>query len=281
MYGAILGDLIGSPFEFLDDRPEQKFQLFNKETGWSDDTVLTIAIADALMSFDTIHGVRKRKIKSVVKEKLLTWGFDKYPHPQNGGYGRNFAKFMLAEKYNYSWLKRQKYKYSKGNGSAMRISAVAYLYDDLKVVERIAGLTAQVTHNSKEGRRAAKSTAAAIYLARTGVQKPEIKEYLQRKYHYQIKCRLVESKTHVELAKDTVEEAFQVFFASENLEETVRNAVLYTSDTDTCAAIAGSIAEAYYGGIEPELKEKIRGYLKPDMLDVLDRFDRLLQKNKE
>lgn len=92
MYGAILGDLIGSRFEFADYRPEQTFPLFDEETGWSDDTVLTIAVADALMSIDNIHRVSKKQIKSVVKEKILTWAFDKYPHPQNGGYGQFFCQ---------------------------------------------------------------------------------------------------------------------------------------------------------------------------------------------
>ena len=168
MYGAILGDIIGSPYEFDAGEKTKEFPLFSENSVWTDDTVMTVAVADAFLTAGLDadeETLRQQLVKSLRHYGKL------YP---KAGYGLRFWRWL------HSW--RPKPYNSCGNGSAMRVSSVAWLYDDLESVRRAARISAEVTHNHPEGIRGAEATAAAIFLARTGYRKEEIKTLSKKIY---------------------------------------------------------------------------------------------------
>ena len=164
MYGAILGDIIGSPFEFDRGDKTKKFDLFSEGCGFTDDSVMTIAVGEALLAVGPEAAVKK--IEDAVASNMQDWG-KRYPH---AGYGGSFRH----------WLKENNPKPygSYGNGSAMRVSAAGWLYDSMERTREVARATANVTHNHPEGIKGAEATASAIYMARNGSSKEEIKEYI-------------------------------------------------------------------------------------------------------
>lgn len=170
MYGAILGDIIGSPYEFDMGDKTKDFPLFSENSCFTDDTVMTIAVAEAFMDApDDEDVIRRRLIESMHKYGLA------YP---DAGYGGRFAMWIFlegSEPYN-----------SYGNGSAMRVSPVAWLFNDLDTVRRMARISAAVTHNHPEGIKGAEATASAIFLGRTGHSKDEIKAYIEAEFHYDL-----------------------------------------------------------------------------------------------
>ena len=258
MYGAILGDMIGAPYEFDRGKKTKDFPLFVRGSHFTDDTVMTIAVADALSK------VSKESTDSTIREELINsmhdWG-RKYPY---AGYGGLF----------YSWLlkgSREPYG-SYGNGSAMRVSSAGWLYDDLKTTRRIARLTAEVTHNHPEGIKGAESTASCIFLARTGASKDEIKDYIIREFDYDLSRTCDEIRPtyyHVETCQKTVPEAITAFLEGNDFEDVIRTAVSLGGDCDTLTCIAGGIAEAFYG-VPEEMVAECRKRLPEDMLEVLD-----------
>lgn len=261
MLGAILGDIIGSRFEFYRDGKTKDFNLFTRFNDFTDDTVMTVAIADALIDkAEIMEDVFKYHfIKSMQK-----WG-RKYP---NAGYGQRF----------YWWLKEEEPKPygSYGNGSAMRVSSIGWLFDELERVRRIARWSAEVSHNHIEGIKGAECTAAVIYLARTGHSKEEIKDYVIKEFNYDLTESLDELRKrheHIESCMDSLPKALVSFFEGDSYEDVVRNAVSIGGDTDTLAAIAGAMAEAMYG-IPESIKEEGLKYLPNDMKEVIDRFNR-------
>ena len=168
---------------------------------------------------------------------------------------------------------------SFGNGSAMRVSSAAWLYDDLDAVRHAARLSAEVTHNHPEGIKGAESTAAAIFLARTGNSKDEIKTYIEENFGYDLNRTCDEIRPtyhHIESCQRTVPEAIIAFLEGSDFEDVIRTAVSLGGDCDTLAAIAGSIAEAFYG-VPEALKEECRLRLPEDMRAVLERFDGYLK----
>ena len=260
MYGAILGDIIGRPYEFDMGGKTKDFPLFSEESYFTDDTVMTLAVAEAFMGApDTAIG--KRLVASMQK-----WGH-RYP---GAGYGVRFSSWLdSADPKPYN---------SFGNGSAMRVSSVAWLYGDLATVRRMARLSAAVTHNHPEGIKGAEATAAAIYLARTGSSKAAIKAYLEEEFHYDLSRSCDEIRPfyhHVESCQETVPEAITAFLEGESFEDVIRTAVSLGGDCDTLTAIAGSIGEGFYG-VPASLKEACRASLPQDLLKVLDRFDAML-----
>ena len=260
MYGAILGDIIGSPYEFDMGGKTKDFPLFSEESYFTDDTVMTLAVAEAFMGApDTAIG--KRLVASMQK-----WGH-RYP---GAGYGVRFSHWLdSADPKPYN---------SFGNGSAMRVSSVAWLYGDLATVRRMARLSAAVTHNHPEGIKGAEATAAAIYLARTGSSKAAIKTYMEEEFHYDLSRSCDEIRPfyhHVESCQETVPEAITAFLEGESFEDVIRTAVSLGGDCDTLTAIAGSIAEGFYG-VPASLKEACRASLPQDLLKVLDHFDAML-----
>ena len=259
MYGAILGDIIGSPYEFDMGDKTKDFPLFSEESQFTDDTVMTIAVAEAFMDApDDENGIRQRLIASMQK-----WGH-RYP---GAGYGVRFCSWLDSrdpQPYN-SW----------GNGSAMRVSAVAWLFNDLDTVRRMARLSAEVTHNHPEGIKGAEATASAIFLGRTGHSKAEIKAYLENEFHYCLSRTCDQIRPgyyHVESCQQTVPEAITAFLEGTDFEDVIRTAVSLGGDCDTLAAIAGSMAEGFYG-VPAALRQRCLGFLTEPLQKVLLRFD--------
>ena len=243
MYGAILGDIIGSPFEFDRGGKTKDFPLFCKHSTFTDDTVMTVAVAEALLK---TMGKSDEEIKAEVSASMRRWG-RKYP---NAGYGARFIRWIFSDHmgpYN-----------SYGNGSAMRVSSAGWLYDSLEETRRIARLTAEVTHNHPEGIKGAESVASAIFLARKGSDKAAIKAYITKEFGYDLSRTCDEIRPgyyHVESCQESVPEAITAFLEGNGFEDVIRTAVSLGGDTDTIACIAGSIAEAYYGIPEDLIKE--------------------------
>ena len=260
MYGAILGDMIGAPYEFDRGSKTKQFPLFSRESGFTDDTVMTIAVAEAMMNSlgRTDTEIRKELIRSMQK-----WGA-RYPH---AGYGASFIW----------WLKDDNPEPygSYGNGSAMRVSSVGWLYDTLEETRHAAKLSAEVTHNHPEGIKGAEAIASAIFLARTGTKKAEIKEYIISEFGYNLSRTCDEIRPgykHIESCQQTVPEAVTAFMEGTDFEDVIRTAVSLGGDCDTLTDIAAAMAEAYFGVPEALIME-CRNRLPKDMLDVIDRFE--------
>ena len=268
MYGAILGDMIGSPYEFDMGNKTKDFPLFSRWSRFTDDTVMTVAVADAFLSVAPTtddNTIRSALVRSMHKFAA------RYP---DAGYGTRFSAWLFldgAKPYN-----------SFGNGSAMRVSSVAWLFDDLTSVRRAARLSADVTHNHPEGIKGAEVTASAIFLARTGRSKAEIKDYIIQNFGYDLSRTCDEIRPnyrHVESCQQTVPEAITAFLEGEDFEDVIRTAVSLGGDCDTLTAIAGSIAEGLYG-VPEELRTECRSRLPEDLLQVLDSFDHALKGGK-
>ena len=261
MFGAILGDIIGSPYEFDMGDKTKDFPLFSKHSHFTDDSVMTIAVAEALMEF---ADQSDEEIKGTLIYSMQRWG-RKYP---NAGYGGMF----------YYWLREkdpQPYN-SFGNGSAMRVSAAGWLYDTLEETRRIARLTAEVSHNHPEGIKGAEATASAIFLVRTGKSKDEIHDYIIKEFGYDLSrtCDEIRPTYHyVETCQQTVPEAITAFLDGIDFEDVIRTAVSLGGDCDTLTCIAGGIAEAYYG-VPDELRKECINRLPKDMAEVLLVFEK-------
>lgn len=268
MYGAILGDIIGSPFEFDRGDKTKDFKLFSRRSHFTDDSVMTLAVCEALLKVGQDATVKE--IEDAVISSMQSWG-RRYPHAGYGGYFRRWLTACHPEPYN-----------SFGNGSAMRVSAVGWLYDSLENTRTVAKATANVTHNHPEGIKGAEATASAIFMARNGSSKEEIKKYIENEFHYDLNRTLDEIRPsyHMdETCQKTVPEAIIAFLEAKDFEDAIRNAVSLGGDTDTLGAITGSIAEAYYG-IPEWLMTECRKRINKDMRVVLDDFNDALS-NKD
>lgn len=269
MYGAILGDVVGSRFEFDRGPWTKDFEFITERCNWTDDSVMTVAVAEALMNAGKdadVEIIKKECIKSMKK-----WG-QKYP---NAGYGARFIHWVLTDEHTpYNSL---------GNGSAMRVSAVGWLYDSLERTRKVAKATAEVSHNHPEGIKGAECTAAVMFLARTGVNKDEIKEYVTKEFGYDISKTVDEMRPlhrHDETCMDALPKALISFFEGESYEDVVRNAVSLGGDTDTIAAIAGAMAECFFD--MPLIRRaECKAAVEDDMAEVMDRFDVLLGRVNE
>ena len=264
MIGAILGDIIGSPYEFDRGNKTKDFQLFSEDSQFTNDTVMTIAVADALL------GAGKNASDELITGRLIgsmrSFGA-KYP---DAGYGTGF----------YLWLKSDNPKpyNSFGNGSAMRVSPAAWLYDDIGSVRHAARLTAAVTHNHPEGVKGAEAVASAIFLARCGQGKETIREYITHEFGYELDRTCDEIRPgyhHVESCMETVPEAIIAFLEGEGFEDVIRTAVSLGGDCDTLTCIAGSIAEGFYG-VPAELRRECFDRLPEDLLAVVRKFESAL-----
>lgn len=261
MYGAILGDIIGSPYEFDRGDKTTEFPLFCARSEWTDDSVMTIAVSEALLR--ALPAGDDEEIRRELVCSMQDWG-RRYPH---AGYGGRF-RWWLVEK-------EPKPYGSYGNGSAMRVSAAGWLCDSLEETERVARLTAEVTHNHPEGIKGAVATAGIIFLARNGASKAELREYAVGTIGYDLSRTCDEIRPgycHDESCQRTVPEAITAFLESESFEGAVRLAVSLGGDTDTLGCIAGSIAEAFYG-VPEELKRECEARITADMLAALRRFE--------
>lgn len=269
MYGAILGDIIGSPFEFDRGDKTKDFKLFSRRSHFTDDSVMTLAVCEALLKVG--QDVTVKEIEDAVISSMQSWG-RRYPHAGYGGYFRRWLTARHPEPYN-----------SYGNGSAMRVSAVGWLYDSLEKTRTVAKATTNVTHNHPEGIKGAEATASAIFMARNGSSKEEIKKYIENEFHYDLNRTLNEIRPgyHMdETCQKTVPEAIIAFLEAKDFEDAIRNAVSLGGDTDTLGAITGSIAEAYYG-IPEWLITECRKRINKDMRIVLDDFNDVLSNQDD
>ena len=264
MFGAILGDIIGSPYEFDQGDKTKNFPLFSPKSSFTDDSVMTLAVAEAFMDAPEEEPlIQKRLVEAMQK-----WG-NRYPH---AGYGLRFGDWLESDDpqpYN-SW----------GNGSAMRVSCVAWLFDDIDTVRRMARLSAEVSHNHPEGIKGAEATASAIFLARTGSTKEQIKEYIGQVFEYSLVLTCDEIRPnyhHVESCQETVPEAITAFLEGESFEDVIRTAVSLGGDSDTLTCIAGSLAEGYYG-VPDELKRECKNRLPADLKEILEKFEKTISR---
>lgn len=254
MLGAIIGDIVGSRFEF-GPAPEENFKLFTDKCGFTDDTVCTIAVADAVLN------------ERPYDEALLDW-CARYPHPM-GGYGNRFWKWVCSGGAHPMD--------SCSNGSAMRVSAVGWLFDDWQTVKEEARKSAEVSHDHPEGIKGAQCVAEAIFWLRNmRFPKADLELKVRKFFGYEIPSLKDVMKIGAEghfdgTCQETVPMALRCFLDANNFEETIRLAVLCDGDTDTKADIAGAIAEAYYD-IPSGIIDRALDYLPDDMLRVLDQY---------
>lgn len=268
MLGAIAGDVVGSVYEF---HPWQgnlsDFPLFSKNSRFTDDTVLTLAIADALMEGKNAENLTYETISG----KLSSWG-KKYP---KAGYGQKFFQWLIFDK--------KKPNTSFGNGSAMRVSPIGWAFDSLDLVEKYAAISAEVTHNHPEGIKGACAVAGSIFLARTGSTRDDIKNYVSSRYGYNLDGSIEtirKTYRHVESCQESVPQAIIAFLESDDFETAVRKAVWLGGDADTQAAISGSIAEAFFKSVPEEITSSVLSRLDADMLDTLSRWRAWLGKSE-
>lgn len=268
MIGAILGDIIGSPYEFDRGGKSKSFPLFSAESTYTDDTVMTLAVALAFL--EAPPGASDDQIMQSIAGHMRCFG-NIYP---NAGYGAMFRRWLgdpTLGAYN-----------SLGNGSAMRVSSAAWLFDDIDAVRHAARLSAEVTHNHPEGVKGAEATASAIFLARTGRSKAYIQEYIEAEFGYNLRRTCDEIRPnyhHTETCMQTVPEAITAFLEGDSFEDVLRTAVSLGGDSDTLTAIAGSIAEGFYP-VPEHLKDECRKRLPEPLREVLERVEhRLAQKN--
>jgi len=268
MYGAILGDIIGQPYEFDRGKKTKDFPLFRKNPRFTDDSVMTVAICDGILKAGI--DADENAMKSSMIASMHLWGH-KYPH---SGYGQRF----------YLWLARKDTKpyNSFGNGSAMRVSSVGWLFDLLERTREVARWSAEVSHNHPEGVKGAEATASIIWMARSGYSKSQIKEYVEKEFRYDLSRTCDEIRPnyhHVESCQETVPEAITAFLEGNSFEDVIRTAVSLGGDCDTLTDIAVSMAEAFYG-LPEEMKEKCLEYTTEDMHEVMKTFDEKSLKRK-
>lgn len=281
MYGAILGDIIGSPYEFDMGRKVKDFPLFSRISMFTDDTVMTVAVAESLMEVLKTKGYSvpldadatlklEADFKASLVNSMQRWG-RLYPF---AGYGNRFAVWIDSDNpmpYN-----------SYGNGSAMRVSAVGFAFDSMEMTRLFARWSAEVTHNHEEGIKGAEATASAIYLARRGASKAEIRKYIEDEFGYDLSRTCDEIRPtyrHVESCQETVPEAITAFLEGEDFEDVIRTAVSLGGDADTLTAIAGGMAEAMYK-VPDSIKEKGREHLDSHIIEVVDMWYRFLDESK-
>ncbi|MBR4392134.1 MAG: ADP-ribosylglycohydrolase family protein [Bacteroidales bacterium] len=253
--GSVIGDIVGSRLEFAKGCPKKSFKLFGADSSFTDDSVLTIAVADALL--------HERPYSDVFWE----WG-KKYP---SAGFGRSFKQWLKGDK-NVQGT-------STGDGSGMRIGPVGFCGNTLDEVLRMAKEATVPTHNSVEGIKAAQAIAASVFLVREGKTKADIKKHIETKFGYYLDMTdddmrgMADNENYNrELAEVSTPIAIIAFLKGNEYEDVVRTAVSYGGDTDTVACMAGSIAAAFYG-VPVDLAEQAAYYLPKELLDILNAFD--------
>lgn len=247
MIGAIIGDIVGSRFEF-DNVKTKNFDLFAPYCDFTDDTICTVAVADAILN------------NKEYKESMIKW-CRLYPH-QTGGYGGSFAKWIFSD--------NPKPYNSYGNGSAMRVSPVGWLFDRDLIADE-AKSSAMITHSHPEGVLGAVIVAECVYLARSGYSKEEISNFVSDFYVY-LKMPSPFSNPFDETCLNAVPVAISCFLESNSFEETIRNAIIVGGDSDTIAAIAGSIAEPFFG-VPNWIRENAMDFLDEPIISIIKQFE--------
>ncbi len=268
MYGAILGDMIGAPYEFDQGEKTKDFILFDprKWVRYTDDTAMTLAVAKGIMKAGAYSD--ELSMKAAFVGCMQDIG-NRYA---TGEYGGMFSK----------WLRNpdpQPYG-SYGNGAAMRVSAVGWAFNSLERTTEVARWSAEVSHDHPEGVKGAESVATAIYLARTGISKDEIRKYIEECYGYNFSRTLDEIRPtyhHVESCQETVPEALTAFFEGVNFEDVIRNAVSLGGDCDTLTCIAGAVGEAFYD-VPENMKKECISRLPEEFLDIMADFEQFIKE---
>ena len=262
MLGAIIGDTVGSIYEFHNTK-EYNFKMFNSMSAYTDDSVMTMAVAYWLLK-DKEHSYQG------LEDIMVMFG-EKCPCPM-GGYGSGFYRWLFMPHDLYQFDSRYgdapyesstgRHPYgSFGNGSAMRVSAVGWFFDTLEETERVAGISAAITHNHPEGIKGAQATSAAIFLARTGKAKDEIRDYIEKAYGYDLhkSWEYWHPIYHWEdSCQGTVPQAMIAFLDSVSCNSQLTAAVSLGGDSDTLACITGGIAEAFYKEIPASMVRPTR-----------------------
>lgn len=250
MLGAIAGDIIGSVFE-ANPVKSTNFRLFSDYSTCTDDTVLTVAIADCILN--------NKEYAPTLKE----YGRN-YPY---AGYGGMFLRWLGSNSY-------EPYN-SFGNGSAMRVSPVGFAFNSLDEVLVQAKKSAAVTHNHPEGIKGAQAVASAIYLARKENNKSDIQEYIEETFQYDLRQKLDDIRPHYrfdETCQGSVPQSIIAFLESESYEDAIRKSISLGGDSDTMACIAGGIAEAYYKVLPDNIVNTVREILNMELLEIIDSF---------
>ena len=272
MLGAIIGDTVGSVYEFHNIKTTD-FPLFSPQCDYTDDSIMTMAVADWLLT-DPQHSM------DTLEASFLDFA-KKYPCPM-GGYGGGFNRWLfhpeaLGDYGSRDFKPGTRHPYNSfGNGAAMRCSANGWMFDTLEETERVAGLSAAITHNHPEGIKGAQSTAAAIFMARNGKSKEEIRNYISTKYGYNLNRTCDEIRPVYDWdssCQGTVPEAMVAFFDSTDFESAIRLAVSLGGDSDTLACITGGIAEAFYKEIPDDIALKIWSLIPEDFKDILRKME--------
>lgn len=248
MIGSIAGDMIGSPYERY---PIKNPDFFIRVAGFTDDTVLTVAVANSIL-----NGVD-------YAESIKTFA-QRHPH---AGYGGSFRKWM------WSW-ENQPYN-SWGNGAAMRVSPVGFAFDTIDEVLTQAKRSAEVTHNHPEGIKGARATALAVFLARQGADKETIRKEIEDRFNYDLHRTVAGIRPSYRFdvsCQGSVPESIIAFLDSDDYESTIKNAISLGGDADTMACIAGGIAQAFYRKIPAAIVEEAMHKLTPDLRPVVDDF---------
>ncbi|MEJ5357774.1 MAG: ADP-ribosylglycohydrolase family protein [Desulfobacterales bacterium] len=258
MLGAIAGDMIGAIYEMA-PTTRKDFPLFTKLSDFTDDTVLTVATADCLLRGGDYAEAYRRFARA---------------HPRRG-YGQSFRSWAFRDD--------QGPYGSMGNGSAMRVSPVGFACDSVEQVLAEAKRSAEVTHNHPDGIKGAQAAALAVFLARTGAEKKEIREEISGRFGYRLDRSLKKIRENpgpVWSAPGSVPEAIICFLKAKSVEDAIRNAVSLGGDADTQACIAGGIAEAFFGGVQEEIASEVRKRLPEDFLAIVEAFyDRFVRKS--
>jgi type I restriction enzyme M protein len=264
MLGAIIGDIAGSRFEFNNIRSKD-FELFAEDCSITDDSIMTLAVAKAILS---CNGDWEQLGENAVK--YMQEIGRKYP---NCGFGGMFWKWVFSNKpapYN-----------SYGNGAAMRVSPCGFIARTEEEAAMLSRKVTEVTHNHSEGLKGAEAVSVAIFLARNGTEKKEIKERIEKDY-YALNFTLDSIRENYEFnetCQGTVPQAIIAFLESVSFEDAIRGAVSIGGDSDTLAAIAGSIAEAYYG-VPFDLKSRALSYLDRNLLEIYREWEKFAAKTQ-
>ena len=270
LIGAIIGDIVGSRFEFNNHRSKE-FELFTDECNVTDDSIMTIAVAKAIMetgknlkllSNDSKNNYYYYKLLKSMTIRYMQKIGRKYPHC---GYGGMFGQWIFSD--------NPKPYYSFGNGAAMRISPVGFIAPTEDEARKLSETITAVTHNHKEGIKGAEATVISIYMAKHGASKEEIRQKINEDY-YNLNFTIDEIRDTYEFnetCQETVPQAIVAFLESDSFEDAIRTAISVGGDSDTLAAITGSIAEAYYG-VPEDIKEKALTYLDTELRSIYDEW---------
>ena len=257
LLGAIIGDISGSRFELVNNKKGKQFEFFHKYCRYTDDSVMSLAVAKAFIeSKDDYSNLEEETIKSMVEIGR------KYP---DCGYGPSFYRWIVSDKH-------EPYG-SFGNGSAMRIGPIGVVAKDISEIKKLSAIVTNVSHNHPDSINGSEAVAVAIHMALKGKSKEDIKQYIESNYFKidNLKCNEMKPQYFHINCVETVKQSLSSFLDSYDFEDAIRNAIALGGDSDTLAAITGSIAAAYYG-IPDEICEKALDYLDGYLISIHDCF---------